>query len=112
MKKTPEIDESAAAKTSKAEFLQAEAHFDSVDFQPSEEDRANLLSFLNSWDAMMAEQEKLMPMIDGLLATGDISKIEAAAKWLGNTPHAGRACLIREWRKLSSVVASDPAPNR
>lgn len=111
MKKSREIDESAVAKSAKVEWLQADAHFDAANFQPSEEDRLNLLSFLDAWDAMMAEQEKLMPMIDGLLVTNDISKIEAAAKWLGNSPHAGRAHLIKKWRELRSEVASDPAPN-
>lgn len=90
-------------QNSKAEWLQAEQNFDATHFKPSAEEREQLLSYLDAWDKLMAEQEKLMPMVDRLVATGDIAQIEAAARWMNNTGHAGRYHLIREWRRLSEA---------
>ncbi len=101
------------AESSKAAWLRRESHHDSEHFQPTAEDREHLLGFLDAWGKAMAEQEKLMGRIDSLIATGNPEVIMAAARWLGDAPHAGRLYLIREWKKLNDAqqLNPDPEPN-
>jgi hypothetical protein len=99
--------ETTAVQSSNAEWLAGESQIDFTIFQPTPDEREHLLSFLEAWDRMIGEQEKLMPMIDRLVASGDAASIEAAAKWFRNSPHAGRYHLIREWRRLKAEATTN-----
>lgn len=95
----------------KPEWLQSEPNRELTSFQPSAEDRENLLTFWDAWDKAMAEQDKMMPMVERLIAAGDLAAIKDAIYWFGNAPHAARAFLLREWRRLSEAApAPAPAP--
>lgn len=95
---------------SKEDWLRSEPNLGSEHFQPSAEDREHLLSFWDAWDKAMAEQEKLMPMVARVIASGDIGTIKGAISWLHDAPHVARVDLIREWRRLSAAPAPISAP--
>lgn len=93
----------------KTEWLQSEPNRELASFHPSPEDCEHLLTFWDAWDKAMAEQDKLMPMVERLIAAGDLAAIKDAISWYGDAPHAARALLLREWRRLSEA-APEPEP--